>query len=75
MPGASSRIDQRHSIEAAPSEPISRSAKQFCHGDPAEIGLSRDNGTVDPVAIADQIAWRLALGECFGNLLRDPLSP
>jgi hypothetical protein len=31
-----------------------------------------DNRTVDPVAIADQIAWRLVPGECFGNLLRDP---
>jgi hypothetical protein len=31
-----------------------------------------NKGTEDPVAITDQIAWRLVPGECFGNLLRDP---
>ena len=44
--------------------PISRSAKQFCHGEPSAMGLSRmpwlesapDRGTVDRVAIADQVA-------------------
>jgi len=34
-----------------------------------------DNWTVDPVAIADQIAWRPVPRESFGNLLRDPFRP
>jgi len=36
-------LAQRHHVvnALAAMEPISRSAKQFCHGDAAEIGLSR----------------------------------
>ncbi len=31
-----------------------------------------DRSTVDRVPIADQVAWGLIPGECFGDLLRDP---
>jgi hypothetical protein len=60
--------------------PINLSAKQFCHGAPGAMGLSRipmaysarDGSTVDPVAIADEVAWGLIPGEGFNNLLPDP---
>jgi hypothetical protein len=32
-----------------------------------------DHSTVDPVPIADEVAWGLMPGECFRNLLRDPV--
>jgi len=33
---------------------------------------ARDGSTVDPVAIADEVAWGLIPGEGFNNLLPDP---
>ena len=45
-------------------DPISRSAKPFCHGEAGAVGLSpdahgpqstRENAAIDPVAIADEV--------------------
>src|SRR5215831_10761026 len=69
-------IWSRHSRRIVP---ISLSTYPFCHGEPAAMGLSRmpmarnrRGSAVDPIPIADQVAWDLIPGECFRQLLRDP---
>ena len=42
-----------------------------CRGCPWLV-IARDRNTVDPVSIADQVAWDLIPGEGFGHLPRDP---
>jgi hypothetical protein len=40
---------------------VSRSATPFCQSEPGAVGLSRmrDDGTIDPVAIADEVVRSL----------------
>src|SRR6266496_1195575 len=66
----SDRADQSLRIRILPRRTWGNGLVTNTHGSQS----AGDCSTVDPVLVADQVAWALISRECSSNLLRDPLS-
>ena len=64
-------MNGRHGHALATDCSVTLSAKQFCHGEPGTMCLSRIPMARSHGNTADQVAWGLVSGKCFSNLLRD----